>query len=358
MRHCYLFIIIKLTLSILSAAQAANICLTGSTVKQFPKYGDAFKNAADLAIKTSKSNNLKILDFFYDRNPSAPAIALKKMIKAKCKAVIGFSTGNDLIAISDLALNSKIPILSIYGDNSQTIIENPYISTIQPSEQYLLTPLFEKLDTKIKTIKKALIVTAIDRNSMMLYSQVYKKLLTDRKIEFKEIMILEKDQNIENLTPSFFKANDFDSLILLTRSALAAKITDITTKEVPDLKLILGTKYFGSSALPAYFNYLKNKNIEAFYSRHNCLCDNDDRYKSFISSYKKEYQATPMVISASTFDLVNFLIENYDSNKSNFNKALNANFKGVTGIKISKGLNISHSKYFVIKVSKNGYNKI
>ena len=80
------------------------------------------------------------------------------------------------------------------------------------------------------------------------------------------------------------------NVILLTRSSLGAKIIDLFSKEKVDINLILGTKYMGSSALPAFYNYLNDKTVTAFFSRHNCLCDKDKAYISFMLKYKRAFK--------------------------------------------------------------------
>lgn len=331
-----------------------DICLTGTTVKLFPKYEEAFYNGALLATK--KNKKVKLRKFYYDRTPLAALEAYKKMVSAGCHLIIGFSTGNDLISISGEAKKLKVPVISIYGDNSEIIKQNEYIHTIQPSPKYLLNPLIEKIKRKNKIFNKALVVTAVDRHAMNVYKKHYLEILTENGIKYKEINILERKPNFTKLN-EILENEKFDSLVLLTRSLLGSKITGIVKNK--NKVVILGTKYFGSSALPAYLNYLENKNVDAYFSRHNCLCDDDNAYLNFIKKYKNEFNKKPMVISASAYDLVTFYIHSLAKGKeSDLLNLKKTEYKGITGVRFSKGLKIDFTKHFQIHISEKGYNRI
>ncbi len=333
---------------------AKSICLTGTTVKMFPKYGEAFVNGAEMALSEDESVDFEIKKFYYDKTPLAALESYRNMRKEKCDYILGFSTGNDLITISEEAKKGKIPIFSIYGDQSEIINSNPYIHTLQPKPDYLLKPLFFKLKKEHKRIRNVLIVTAVDRGSMTLYRNEYVRNLKTKGIKFKNIDILEGEPQFEILN-KYLLSESVDTLILLTRSSLAAKVTSIVKKKNKKI-LILGTKYFGSSALPAYLKYLEDKNVDAYFSRHGCLCDSNREFRLFKVRYKKRFKVSPMVISASSFDLVNYILKSQNEvGTTNYMKLLNTSFKGITGVEIYKKLKIKFTRNFVIKISNEKY---
>lgn len=335
------------------------VCLTGTTVKLFPKYGEAFYNGAKLAIDSSASN-IVLKKYYYDRTPLAAVDTYKKMANDGCRFVIGFSTGNDLVAINNIVQKLKIPVFSIYGDNSKIVKRNQYIRTLQPSEDYLLRPLFSKLKADIKKIKKILVVTAIDREAMVNYKWAYQKKLNELNIETITVDMLEAKQNLKKIDKLIQRNFDFDALVLLTRSSLGAKIVNkLKQAKKLDGKIILGTKYFGSSALPAFLNYLDDKKVKAYFSRHNCLCDKDLKYTRFISAYRKKYKKEPMVISSSSFDLLNYYIKSMSKKgDSVFDKLDSTSYQGVSGVNILKNGKVEFTKSFQIRVSEDGYIKI
>ncbi len=330
---------------------SGEVCLTGSTVKQFPKYGDAFVNGAKLALKNS---NVEVKKYFYDRGPESAYRTYVQMVKDGCKVIVGFSTGNDLISINEITKKLKVPVISIYGDNSYVLKKNKYILTLQPEPEYLIDALVPII--KKKKIKRVLLITAIDRGAMLLYKRAYKKILDKNDINYKEVDLLETTQNLSKVRNVLSHKYKFDSVILLTRSSLGAKITDLITSEIQEVT-VFGTKYMGSSALPAYLNYLSNKSINAYFVRHNCLCDKNVEYSSFVKRYKKEFEVSPMVISAKSYDAVNFYIKSKKEKKTmnSFMNLSNSEFKGLSGVKISKGFKVDFFKKFVINITDKGY---
>ncbi len=351
-----LFFILTFILLFPGSSFAKKICLTGTTVKLFPKYGEAFYNGAILG---AKNTDFTIEKHYYDRNPEAPIIAYKKMVESGCSIAIGFSTGNDLAAINDISKKYKMPVISIYGDNSKVIENNRFITTIQPPVEYLLGDLLKIMMKKLTKVKKTVVITAVDRHSMLAYKKEYEEVFKRNTVEFESINILERKQDLSKVTSYLKKIKTKVNVILLTRSSLGAKIIDLFSKEKVDINLILGTKYMGSSALPAFYNYLNDKTVTAFFSRHNCLCDKDKAYISFMLKYKRAFKEKPMVISGSVFDVVRYIVKsNTKKGEALIDKLGRTTMKGITGIEFETEFNKKFTKRFIIKVDKNGYNSI
>lgn len=352
-------IVILTSLFIVNSSFAAKfkICLTGTTVKTIPGYGDAFINGAKLAKKNLGKNGDKIEleTHFYDRTALAPIKAMREMIKSNCTAIIGFSTGNDLLAVKDIVGKHKIPVLSIYGD-PDIRLNIPHLMTMQPSSDYLVSKLMTKIKNKLENKENFLLIKTSDRTSMGNYENSYKKALNGKKI--KAVNVIEKTGSLAELEKELSKNKKYDGIIILTRSVMAAKIADLIRKKQGDLPLLLGTKYFGSSALPAFLNYLENKNVETYFARHNCLCDKDKNYQSFIKSYEKEFNIKPWVISASAYDAFNFFAKNISLGANYFEQIKKKKALGISGVEIGPNFKVKNNNGFVINVTKEGYKAI
>jgi len=358
-----LILIISFFLPLLSMGndKELKICLTGSTEKAIPKYGEAFVNGATLAIRElsefdKKKVTLKIN--FYDSNPLAPISKLKELQEEDCDAIVGFSTGNDLLSIEEPLKLSPILVISIYGDPQDRFNNTNYLRTFQPSAKDLVEHLFKQLPYKLKKENKILIVTAADRSEMVAYKEAFLNSLKDFPF-VNQIEVIEQVHDLRKLKETLQKSQTWDYLILLTRSLIAAEVSDlVNTSSKP---IILGTKFFGSLELPAFYNFLKNKNIEAYISRQNCTCELDSSYIKWRNRYKKEFLIEPMSISVESYDATKFILKSLKAttlNKKSIIKHLNnidSNFKGVSSVEIGKKLKISSTKRYLIKIDKNGY---
>jgi hypothetical protein len=340
------------------------LCLTGSTEKVLPNYGSAFLNGVELAKSLLPLNLSKLVDietYYYDTNPLGPLDALKEIYKNNCDAIIGFSTGNDLVVIEDQLAQKPIVTISIYGDPLERFSKTSYLRTLQPSAKDLIGHLTKNLPFKLSSKKNILIVTASDRSEMISYREAYINYLKLSKTRFRLIDIVEQTQDISSVLDDLRqKNNQVDALILLARSQLAANISDLYSEKNRNL-FILGTKYFGSRELPAFYNFLKNKNIEAYYSRQNCWCEKGLDYLKFKTSYINAYKKEPMLISSESFDVANYLFSSLSLKKRNADTVrlfLNSNessFKGVGSLIVDGYFKFRSEKKYLIKVDAGGY---
>ena len=350
------------------------ICLTGTTVKAFPKYGQAFYNAAELAkerfISQNPNWNVDLQRYYYDRTPFGALEATKNMVSGDCHAAIGYSTGNDLLIASEYLEKNPMFVMSLYGDPHPKLKKTPFVATMCPEQSFVVGGLLDRLEDRIPRNKPFLIVTAVDRTGMTTYKSTFMEQLEERGIPFLNVDALEKTGNIDNFTVFYDQHKSrVGGVVILTRSLLAAKITDyITSKTDKNSRpLLIGTTYFGSSALPAYLNYLTNKDVQAYIPKQNCLCDDDPAYRDFVSQYKQRYGMDPMVISGYAFDAVNMILDATKRNLAN-EGALNretvvhimqkVEFSGITGTRVNPGLQVTPTKLFIIEVSDKGYRKI
>ncbi len=374
MKNGILYIIVVMSIATKghAASRKLKVCLTGTTVKTIPHYGKAFYNGA-LIAKAELEGQFKNLSInierrFYDRSVKSALLAAQQMVRERCHAIIGFSTGTDLLAVRDLIKFSGVFTLSIYGDRHPTLEEIPHLITMKPAPRLIVKRLFDDLSQKINARKKFLIVTATDRIEMVGYRSAFQKKLDEKGKKFINVSVSEKLNDISEFKKAFRAGKGkFDGLILLTRSNLAAKITDFATaNQAPkSMPLILGTSYFGSKSLPAYLGWLENKDIEAYYARQNCMDDSSAEFKIFLQKYRARYKngQSPMILSAYVYDAVKMIgiaagriPKKREINQSSLLRSLSSiNFTGLTGISVEKGFAVRHKKSFLMKVDEDGY---
>ena len=145
------FSLILISTNVIANDKTLKICLTGSIEKAIPQYGEAFYNGAKLAVNERSENNKKRVELIYsphDTTPLAPVSKLNELRNSNCDAIVGFSTGNDLISIEESLKNNPIFTLSIYGDPQSRFDKTNYLRTMQPSSQELVDHLLSKVKIK------------------------------------------------------------------------------------------------------------------------------------------------------------------------------------------------------------------
>jgi ABC-type branched-subunit amino acid transport system substrate-binding protein len=364
MKILFFCLLLALPILVFSNENELKICLTGSTEKALPKYGEAFVNGAQLAIEElsgADKKKVKLEVNYYESNPLAPVEKLDELRKASCDAIIGFSTGNDLLAIETSLKENPIFTLSIYGDPQDRFNKTNYLRTMQPSADDLVFHLFKNMPFKITKESKVLVVTAADRSEMLSYRDAYLAHIKDAGL-VTQVEVMEQTHSLEKFQEVIKKGVKWDFVVILTRSLIAAEISDLLHKDLSPI--ILGTKYFGSSELPAFSNYLKNKKVQAYIPRQNCSCEPAPAFQKLISKYKKVYGVDPMSISIDSYDATKFVLQALKAPKQTSESVLkylnssNADFLGISSFKVSKGLKTSSSKRYVLKIDENGYQEL
>src|SRR5690606_325778 len=106
----------------------------------------------------------------------------------------GFSTMNDLLAVSDFAREKNLPIISIYGEKDARLRSCSSVLTMQPPAEFLVKKLFTFLEPRLNRLagKRALIVTTIDQQSFEEYKEEYAKSLKKHRISVDTVDILER----------------------------------------------------------------------------------------------------------------------------------------------------------------------
>jgi hypothetical protein len=352
-----------ISVSVFSNDKILKICLTGSTEKAIPNYGEAFFNGAKLALSEldiAKKKKVEIIYNPYDTTPLAAVDKLKELRNDACDAIVGFSTGNDLLSIEDSLKKSPVLTLSIYGDPRPHFTKTNYLRTLQPSAEELTAHLLGKVN--IKAGKKVLMITAIDRSEMTSYREAFLSYLSHKNITLKQVEVLEQANDLTPLKRLLEKDKDWNYAILLARSSVAAEVSDLIHQFTHPI--LLGTKYMGSAELPAFFNYLKNKNVEAYFSRQNCTCSHRQEYKDAVKKYVAKFGIKPMAISIDTYDTVKFIFQAIDlphiSSLSviQFLNSKKASFKGSSSLVVLEGLKLKVTDRFLMKITEKGYAEV
>ncbi len=348
---------------ILANDQILNICLTGSIEKAIPNYGEAFFNGAKLAFSELSDSDKKKVSITYNPHDTTPLAAVKKLNELRdnsCDAIVGFSTGNDLISIEENLKKSPIFTLSIYGDPIPRFDQTEYLRTMQPSSEELTSHLFKNV--KLKSNSKILMITAIDRSEMISYREAFLSNEQLKQFKIKQIEVLEQAKDLSDLKNLLKNDSVWDYVILLTRSSIAAEVSDIIHQY--SSPILLGTKYMGSPELPAFYNYLKNKKVTAYFSRQNCTCSSDHDYQKVVKSYTEKFGVKPMGISIDTYDAVKYILQVRNLKKINPELVIQALqnlkkvYKGPSSLEASAGAKLKVRNRFLIQINEKGYKEI
>ncbi|RDH43593.1 ABC transporter substrate-binding protein [Zooshikella ganghwensis] len=339
-----------------SRSAPKKLCLTGTSVKTSPAYGEAFINGAKLGLMQEKDNRTALEVHFFNPSPLESIKATKKMISSDCDGIIGFDSANDIIPVRDLFEKHKIPLISLYTPIT-TEINKPYIFSMQrpivDNVQHILNNL-----NRQHTFNNILLITSIDKSRMRDYQKAFKAKLIANKQSFTDISITEINPTIENIIPLFEKEHKPDLVILLTRSSLSAKIVNYIQQNYPKHQTTyIGTVSWGSSKFQPFFDRLKDKSITAYFTRQNTYFDPDPKFQSVIDQYRLTYRKEPMVISLLAYDAAR-IFNRYFINKtpsSQSNPFTGINYLGVTGVEFSTEGNLTYHKLFTMKVTPGGY---
>ncbi len=360
----------------LFATPILNICLTGSTEGIIPTYGEAFKNGAEMAIApTGKATHFtpQIKTYFYEATPLASARATKKMVEDKCAVIIGYSTMNELLAAQQVLRDTPVPVISIYGEVDERFRETPFIMTLEPPIAYLVDQFKPTLKSLLpaRPGAKALLLTAVDQEGPVKYKAIYAKWLTENGFAVDTFDFLERTLDVEILRRERGTSiPNYQAIFLLSRSVNASNLSDILVElgAKPNAPVLIATKNLGSSQLPAYLDRLKHKDVSVYFPRYNCTTDANAGYQDFVRRYRARYSREPMIVSADTYDALNYVLTSAKRLPQSSEKVISAKalqramkltkFKGITRTEFGENFRISYSGHFVIHVTKNGYRDV
>ncbi|MBU2710456.1 ABC transporter substrate-binding protein [Zooshikella harenae] len=331
------------------------LCLTGTSVKTSPAYGEAFINGIKLGLAAEEENHTTTEVHFFSPSPLGSIKAVEKMITAGCDGIIGFDSANDIIPVRDLFNKHKTPLISLYTPIT-TEINRPYIYSMQRPIEDNVKHILNSVFTKQK-FKNILLITSIDKSRMRDYQKAFTQALKARNQPFTDTNITEINPTIENIIPFFEKDNKPDLVVLLTRSSLSAKIVNYIQQNTQKHNTtFIGTVSWGSSKFQPFFDRLKEKEITAYFTRQNTFFDPDPDFQAIIEQYRSTYHKEPMVISLLAYDAAR-IFNRYFAQASHpqRNPFAGINYHGVTGVEFNANGNIAYHKLFTMKVTPDGY---
>lgn len=333
-------LVILLTLLSFNAEAVTKVCLAGSTVKIFKSYGQSFINGAKLAVMNNKDFEVK--EYFYDRSPLAAREATKKMIAENCNVIMGYSNINELNQAKDLVIKNKVPVISIYS-NLKDEDSKVNILTMQPKAEFMVDKVNKYLKKNKQKLGTTLMVTAANISSFQDYKSAFSKMISSESGTVVNYDLLENKFNKDILLKKIKNTRKkIDTVILLTRSVVASKVVNALT-ELKQKPFVIGTSNFGSTTLPAFYNGLKDKDVNGMFVRQHSVMDRDPSYKAFNKLYKKTFKSNPMVISGYAYDAINYLKKNKKDHM------------GVTGVHFASNFTTKTEKCFYVLVNKNGH---
>lgn len=90
-----------------SRPSVKKICLTGTTVKTIPSYGEAFMLGAELGLDTT---NAKLEQHYLSPSALCAVKALKRMRESNCDGIIRLDTRNVIIAVKKIQTLGSIEV--------------------------------------------------------------------------------------------------------------------------------------------------------------------------------------------------------------------------------------------------------
>lgn len=352
------------------------LCLTGTLPKVFPNYGEAFWNGAEMALAESgAAKEAFILErFYYDQNPLAPRDAMSDMLKAGCHAALGFDFTNDLMVVREKAESEGLLILSMYGAMNPSLDTSGVIRSYQVPPVILVERLLAFVEGPLKRrFKKVLLVTTVDWDELKDFRDAAVERLKMSKTEYLLVNQVEASFRVADVEAELKRQKEpFDGILLFVRSRPAAEVADLVWKTYAKgaAPLLLGTKFFGTSTLPAFTNMLKYKEVTTYFTHQATNEDPDPAYQTFVKRYEKAYAKPPMGLAALVYDAVSLVAKaSFDlrfepgASDAKMRKALvdsvrSIDHHGITGVKVKKGLEFSYHKTFVIKTDAGGYHLV
>lgn len=336
-------------------AASTKICLTGRIVKSLPTYGESFVNAVNLAISENDIESEIIVEkYFYDNKPLEPLRVYYKMIDADCNAIIGYSYLSDLLLIVKHQKDAAIPIFSPYA-SSYNLNELPRnIFIFRPGYGYLANKMFEFVQEKKTPIKKVLVATEINRNSMQQYKQAYIDILNAKNIEFDVFDFLETDVNVPQILQNFLKEKGTDYQVALLLSGAVSSALIANYLGVSNL-ILVGTENFGSEYAPSFY-YRRKNNSNTYFIRNLSFLSGERELNTFEKTYCERFADKPTLLSVYAYDATNIMsLALKHEGKLNADAIYKVSFKGLSGVELKNNRFRQSRKFSILSVHDDGY---
>lgn len=330
------------------------VCLTGKIEEALPSYKNDLLNSVNLAVSQNNFGKKIILkNYFYDSAPLSPLRAYDAMINDRCSAIIGFEYLSDLLLIIKAQKNTKIPIFTSYPSSNDSDYFPDNILITMPSYDYQANKMIDFLNRKFGKIKRALLITEINRIDLFKYKKSYLRSLKKMETQYDEFDFLENDKEMENKLKNFIKTKNYEYVFVLSGAVGSTKIVNIMN----DHKIkFIGTENFGSSSIQSLYSRLNDKNVSAFIIRHMDFLKNNAAQKKFQKDYFDRYRIMPIQFGIYAFDSINIILKTIEQKRAfDLKNLLKTNFEGVTGSSIKNGKFHRSNHYVILSIQKEGF---
>lgn len=337
------------------AERSVKLCLTGKIVADLPSYGVSFTNAALLAREDAHLNNKQaiIKTYFFDNRPLEPLEVYKRMRKAHCSAIIGFSYLSDLLLVAKYQHDDTIPIFSPYSSTIHTKHLPKNIFMFRPTYYFMDEEMMAFLEKHFGKPNDVLLMSQVSRDSMKEDRDAYEKILKSEGINFSTFNFLENDGQLINHVDKFFQHKDYRFIFLLSGAVDSARIVNhLKNKNA----IFIGTENFGSSAEQSFYIRIRDKKIKSYFVRNLSYMNKNPALQKFAKEYKKRFKTPPSLLSAYTYDAAKLVFKTFkDKSVVNTDSVLDADYSGITGISIKNKKYHRSIDYVILAVKPTGY---
>lgn len=336
------------------ALSPINLCLTGKVELMLPSYKSSFINAVNLSLRKSHlRKELQIKTYFFDSKPLSSIRAYKEMIKDHCSAIIGFEYLSDLLLVSTIQNDTKIPIFTSFASSnaSDTIPENIFM--FAPTYNFQAKKMLNFIKNKFGRVNNALIITEVDRADLSKYKAAYSDLMNKENISYDTFDFIGDDLQFETKLKKYLINKHYNYVFVLSGAVGSTKIINYMN----DHKVIfIGTENFGSSTNQSLYERLNDRNINAFIIRNIDFLKPNVSLDKFKTEYFKEYLEDPSSLSVYTYDSVNIILKTLEKFHSVQPKnILEIDYNGITGAYIKNKIFNRSTKYVILSIGKNGF---
>jgi len=329
------------TISPENSANEIRIGVIASITGSIPNVGKSTIEAAEMAVKEiNDDGGLEVAGQKYkvtivieddqDSSETAVAVAEKLINQENVIALIGPQASRNAIPVSNIAENSRIPMISPWSTNPDTTSGKHYVfrvAFIDPFQgQVMARFTFEELDaTKAAVLYD--VASPYNRGIAEIYKQIFEA-AGGKVVAFESYTTGEKDfakqiQNIKNSGAEVLFLPNYENEVP-QQAELARKLG----LDIP----IIGSDAWGTIP-PANRTWLEG----AFFSTHYAADIADEPARTFIENYTEFYNHTPDDVAALTYDAFGILYQairsqgKFDPEAIQTGLAGVESFTGVTG---------------------------
>jgi branched-chain amino acid transport system substrate-binding protein len=338
------------------ASITGNIPVVGkSTVEAAEMAVQEVNDDGGLEVAGRKYKVTIIIEDDQDSSEAAVAAAEKLINQQNVVVLIGPQASRNAIPVSNIAENSRIPMISPWSTNPDTTAGKQYVfraAFIDPFQgQVMARFTFEELDaTKAAVLYD--VASPYNRGIAEIYKQVFEA-AGGQVVAFESYTTGEQDftKQIQKI-----KDSNAEVLYLPNYENEVPRQAELARKMGLDIPII-GSDAWGTIP-PENRTWLEG----AYFSTHYAADIADEPARTFIENYTKNYNHTPDDVAALTYDAFGLLFQaiksqgNFDPEAIQTGLAGIESFTGVTGIMQYRGTGDPVKSAVVLRVLNGEFN--